>query len=96
MAKTTGTLWEHDSTFASLNHGLTSSIFNIICGACFGLIRIDRQNKEIFLNISRVHENATLIIPVEEGQIILINKKGKIEINKPEDYQCVFLHSARI
>ena len=96
MAKMTGTLWEHDSTFASLNHGLTSSILNIICGACFGLIRIDHENKEIFLNMSYVHENATITIPVEDGTVILTNKKGKVEINKPKDYQCVYLHSAKI
>ncbi|MBS6440955.1 MAG: hypothetical protein KH380_01000 [Coprobacillus sp.] len=96
MAIITGTLWEHDSTFASLNHGLTSSIFNIICGACFGLIRIDHSNKKIFLNKRFAKEKATLHIPTDDGDISISNEEEKVEIKKPSTYECIYLDSVQL
>ena len=87
MAKITGTLWEHDSPSASLNHGLTSSIFNIICGACFGLIRIDLQEKIIYMNENHIKENCMISI----AGIEIKNAKGTIIIKAPNEFEIKYL-----
>ncbi len=87
MAKITGTLWEHDSPSASLNHGLTSSILNIICGACFGLIRIDLQEKIVYMNENHIKENCMISI----AGIEIKNAKGTITIKVPEEFKIKYL-----
>ena len=48
MAHTTGTLWEHDGNFASLNHGFASYVANLLVECITGYIGCDDEKKEIY------------------------------------------------
>lgn len=88
MAKITGTLWEHDSTFASLNHGLTSYILNILVEACFGYVKQDRKNKIIYLKELTRYEEGKIIIPLDQDNILEIEvKNNKRSIKVSEKYE---------
>lgn len=80
MAIITGTLWEHDSTFASLNHGFASYILNIIIYACFGIKDIDFVNKVITLNAKPLILNASITLFIDGNNINFVNKNGKVDI----------------
>ena len=47
MAEQTNTLWEHDSTIASLNHGLSSVAGVLIIKALTGIIDINEAEQII-------------------------------------------------
>lgn len=84
MAKITGTLWEHDSTFASLNHGLTSYIINILVEACFGYVGRDPLNKIIYMKNLKTYEEGSITIPLDNKAVIKIvvkDNQRKIEVN---------------
>ena len=86
MAKLTGTLWEHDSLFASLNHGMTSYVINIIVNAVFGIVDIDPIHKIIFLTREVVHDCASIALPLKDGAVFLENADGKITCRVEGDY----------
>ena len=86
MSSLTGTLWEHDSVFASLNHCFTSHLFNIFLGANFGLDYIDRKKKFIHLHEGACLKEGWVKIPLEEGVLLLKAKEGRLTIKKPKGY----------
>lgn len=86
MAELTGTLWEHDSVFASLNHGLTSCISVILTEAIFGLHEIDQKNHIILLNQEHLSEVGSIKIPLQGGILVLENDGTKIIVNAPDCY----------
>ena len=86
MSSLTGTLWEHDSVFASLNHCFTSHLFNIFLGANFGLDYIDRRKKVIHLRAGACLKDGWVKIPLEEGTLLLKAKDGRLTIKKPKGY----------
>lgn len=90
MAKLTGTLWEHDSYHASLNHGFTSVVINIIVSAYFGLEEIDNQNKILYFNKKHLHETARVEIPLTSGKIILENKNNELLIENRSNYRIIY------
>ena len=92
MAKITGTIWEHDSTFASLNHGLTSIILNIICEIYFGLVSIDFINKEINLKKEVLKENCNFSFSSEDGLITIENNSGIINVKKPDNFSIKYVN----
>lgn len=47
MAELTGTLWEHDSTTASTNHGFASHVAQVLYRDLLGLFAIDRVAKSM-------------------------------------------------
>lgn len=90
MAITNGTLWEHDSIFASLNHCFTSFIVNIILEANFGLTFIDYKNKNIYLNKVGLYDEAKVIIPIKKDKLILETKDNKLNYILPKDYKIIW------
>ena len=91
MAALTGTIWEHDSVFASLNHGLTSCVLVILVNAIFAFSSIDEKNKIIYLNKHYINEKGKIEINLKGGKFILINDGKKIDIIKPDNYQIEYL-----
>jgi len=91
MAKLTGTLWEHDSLFASLNHGMTSYIINIIINAVFGLIDIDPIQRKIYLARKTINTSAYITLPLEDGYIFLENKSSVINYHLEGNYTIIYV-----
>ncbi len=93
MAELTGTLWEHDTVFASLNHGLTSCILVIFCQAIFSLVRIDSENKVIYLKKEHLKEKGELIIKVGDYEEVKLINNGddSLGIYYPKDYRCIYV-----
>ena len=91
MAALTGTIWEHDSVFASLNHGLTSCVLVILVNAIFSFSSFDEKNKIIYLNKHFINEKGKIEINLKGGKLILINDGKKIDIIKPDNYQIEYL-----
>lgn len=91
MTKLTGTLWEHDSLFASLNHGMTSYIINIITNAVFGLIDIDSLQKKIYLSKKTINASASITLPLEDGYILLKNKSGIVTYHIEGNYTIIYV-----
>jgi len=89
MANITGTLWEHDSIFASLNHGFASFIANIIFEAVTGLREIDYQNKILYVRQSKFSEKFEISLPILNERIQIFNKNGKIEYSIPDSFKIV-------
>ena len=91
MAALTGTIWEHDSVFASLYHGITSCVLVILVNAIFAFSSIDEKNKIIYLNKHFINEKGKIEINLKGGKLILINDGKKIDIIKPDNYQIEYL-----
>ena len=90
MSKITGTLWEHDSIFASLNHCFTSYVINIILEANFGLTFIDYKNKYIYLNKKGFYEDAKVEIPLKNDKLILESRDNKLSYKLPTNYKIIW------
>ena len=91
MANITGTLWEHDSTFASLNHGLTSVILNIITEIYFGLVEYNFIDKYVVIRDKVVNEVCSLKLKTNDGEIIVKNKDGRLMISVPSTYKVKYI-----
>lgn len=90
MTKLTGTLWEHDSYHASLNHGFTSVVINIIISAYFGLEEINNQTKTLYFNKKHLSDFAKVELPLINGKLILENNKDGLIIDNQSDYQIIY------
>ncbi len=90
MSSLTGTLWEHDSVFASLNHCFTSYIINIFLDASFGLKWIDYKNNVIYMQKKPYSLDGEVDIPVGKEKLILSCKNGTLSIQKPSDFKIKF------
>ena len=74
MAVSTGTLWEHDSTFASLNHGFASYAANIIFEALTGIYKIDYLNKKIYVRKAINDERFSFKVPLGDSTYLIVEK----------------------
>lgn len=91
MATVTGTLWEHDSTFASLNHGFASYILNIIIYATFGIKDIDFSNKTIYLNSTPLKIKAEVSFNIKNNCLNFKNDNGVIRITqKNNEFKIIY------
>lgn len=87
MSSLTGTLWEHDSVFASLNHCFTSYIVNIFLDASFGLKWIDNKNKIIHMSKKKPSLEGRTSLPLGKGRLTLTSRNDKFLVTKPDDYK---------
>lgn len=87
MSSLTGTLWEHDSVFASLNHCFTSYIVNIFLDASFGLKWIDNKKKIIHMSQKEPVLEGHVTLPLGKEKLTLSLRKKKFLITKPDDYK---------
>ena len=78
MALMTGTLWEHDSVVASLNHGFASFVANLIVYSCAGIKQIDYLNK--IVHVQKIKNNIgkfEITIPFASNEFINICSDGE-------------------
>lgn len=87
MSIKSGTLWEHDSPHASLNHGFASYIINIVIESLSGLKEIDYYNKKIYVNKKKPELDFVFKIPLGENCLSIISANGKITYKQPQNYQ---------
>ena len=78
MAKTTGTLWEHDSPHGSLNHGFASYAANIIFQALTGIYKIDYLNKVIYKRQVQNKTKYKFLLPVDGQNITLSDESDNL------------------
>lgn len=91
MANLTGTLWEHDNVFASLNHCFTSYIVNIILNANFGLDWIDNQNKIVYLYKKAALHDGVVIVPCNNNESIkFIVSNKRLDFELPNNYRILW------
>jgi alpha-L-rhamnosidase len=90
MAKNTGTIWEHDSPAASLNHGLTSCLLNILLEAYLGVKEINHHGHYLVMRQKVLPKDASYQIDTPYGPIEIQNNCGKISIKKPDIYQIIY------
>ena len=93
MSKITGTLWEHDNTFASLNHGLTSVILNIISEIYFGLVDYNFKEKYLIIRNNVIEEKCVLKLHSIDGDIIINNQSGELKVETPSSYRIKYIYS---
>lgn len=88
MSSITGTLWEHNSSFASLNHGLCSSVVTLILRLLFGFIGVDLNKKQIIISKNNaLKTEAKLVLKLNDNQVISFkNNAGKVKIDVPKGY----------
>ena len=89
MASLTGTLWEHDDVYASLNHCFASFVIALECHANFGLRYIDEEKKEIHLSSIAALEEGSISIPLRNGRLFIRAKNGIRTIRKTLEYRLV-------
>ncbi len=86
MAERTGTLWEHDSPYASLNHGFASYIANMIVECVTGIHEIDGKKKTITLLKPAFTLDYSLVLPVGEASLTFKRYQGIETITVPEGF----------
>lgn len=94
MVEMTGTLWEHTSTIASLNHGFMSFIVSEFYKNILGVRSIDVINKKITIKIPKTEITYCRgTIPIGDNLLQCKWKKsnGKIEYHykAPDDYKVI-------
>ncbi len=90
MAKLTGTLWEHDNTTASCNHGFASHAVRTIFRDCLGVENVDEVNRTVKIsNDFCAPENASAKIPLKEGSINIKIADGIRGITVEGNYELV-------
>lgn len=89
MASLTGTLWEHDSSEASLNHAFASYVVNIILRPAIGLISINCADKIITFEKSFLLNNIKANIKVGDDFLTVTIDNGDRIIKEPLGYKII-------
>lgn len=84
MAEATGTLWEKDSPYASLNHGFASYAGNLLVDYLTGYK--GRHGKKLLFSKPAVDMDCTLRLPLDHGFLSIERKGGKTVREYPEGY----------
>ena len=91
MADKTGTLWEFDSTYASLTHCFASYVIVMLLQMYCGLAGILPKEKKVILTAREpmVSQDFSVSIPTFDGTIDFVSRNGKITMNLPEGWLSV-------
>jgi hypothetical protein len=84
MAKATGTLWEKDDLYASLNHGFASYVANLLTDYLTGYR--GRQGKKLLFSTPAVDMDCELNLPLDNGVLHFVRKDGKTVCSYPKEY----------
>lgn len=90
MAKRTGTLWEHNATDGSCNHGFTAILSKWILEAC-GYFGYDAAKNAAYLKAPSIQGAFTIKAQVAGGELCLSGKDGKLEFSAPDGVKIVKL-----
>lgn len=89
MAKSTGTLWEHSSAYASVNHGFASCAADAILKAVVGISEYNYMTKTIRPGISGYDGKYKIIIRTNEGELVFENGRTLLPNGwSEEEYDC--------
>lgn len=89
MVEKTGTIWEFDSTYASLTHCFASYVVNLGVELSTGITLISEKDKKVYLSPFKPLDIGSFEIelPTTCGKIKVNKKEGKaIEFDLPEGY----------
>lgn len=89
MAKTTGTLWEHASPEASLNHCFASYIANIIIESVCGIHKVDNDKKTIHLSQPALQCDFKLSLPINGDHLVYSRLNGAKKLIIPLGYHVI-------
>ena len=91
IAAATGTLWEFDSTFASLTHSFASYVIVMLIEIYCGNSGISPRNKQIILTEREqlVSRDFMVSIPTNDGAIVVKSQKKTISIELPKGWRTV-------
>ena len=84
MAQVTGTLWEKDNLYASLNHGFASYAANLLVDYLTGYR--GRQGKKLLFTKPATDMDCNLRLPLDNGVLRFERKDGKTVRVCPEGY----------
>lgn len=84
MAKRTGTLWEHDDTRASLNHGFASYVAVFLVKYMTGYK--GRQGNRLYFSTPTTKMDCRLTLPLGEGVLEYVRKNGDVQMKVPDGY----------
>ena len=84
MAKRTGTLWEHNDPYASLNHGFASYAANLLIDYLIGYR--GRLGKTLVFTKPASDIDCELCLPLENGFLEFSRKNGKEKVSYPDEY----------
>jgi alpha-L-rhamnosidase len=85
MAESTGTLWEHMSPRASLDHAFNSHIVNVLYRDALGIYSVDTIAKQIELRFSETSLDwCDGSVPTPEGEIML----NWVRVGRSIQYRC--------
>ncbi len=84
MAQATGTLWEKDDPYASLNHGFASYAANLLVDYLTGYR--GRHGKKLLFSKPAVDMDCSLRLPLDNGFLSFERKDGKTTRTYPEGY----------
>ncbi len=92
MAERTGTLWEHQSTEASCDHGFTSVICVFIAQMLFGYLGYSEKEKAILIKNSFLKTlDSSIKIPVLDGYLEIKTLNGKRTIENNTKFQIKYI-----
>lgn len=89
MVEKTGTIWEFDSTYASLTHCFASYVVNLGIELITGITLISEKDKKVYLSSYKPLEIGCFKIelPTPSGKISINKKEGEaINFNLPNGY----------
>lgn len=89
MAESTGTIWELFQTNASCNHGFGAVVGQMIAYALCGIVRIDENEKTVYLTKETVGLDCTVGLPLKDGQAEVQIKNGQRTVKFPALYRTV-------
>ncbi len=87
MAKRTGTLWEHDGEYGSVNHGFASYAVFVMVNYMIGYY--GRNGKKLLFKKCNATEDCQISIPIEDKEMTVIRKDGETSISIPDGYEIV-------
>ena len=92
MAERTGTLWEHQSTEASCNHGFTSVICVFIAQMLFGYLGYSEKENAIFIKKSFLKSlDSSIKIPVLDGYLSIQTLNGERTIKNQTKFEMKYV-----
>ena len=86
MAERTGTLWEHDSTYASCNHGFESYVANLIVSGLTGFVYADVSKRKLYMSETDYGVDCRVAIPVGNEKVTLTVENGRLHTQIPDGY----------
>ena len=89
MARRTGTLWEHDSVYASCDHGFAAFAACLLVTAFTGIVGIDGKRRIVLTEkgVTVFPADGYVSLPYAGGFIKVTVKDGVREVEMPEGWQ---------